>query len=321
MATEVTLPELGDGIEAGEILEIFVSEGETVEAGQDIIEVATDKATVPVPTPIAGKIVSIAVSEGDNLAIGGVVLTVEASDPASAESAPAASPPPKPAPAPEPTPEPAPEPTPTPDPTSTAPATPPPATQTPPPPTPPAPTPPAPVPTPVAAVAATSNGSSEIAAGPAVRRFAREVGVNLSGVVGSGPGGRIVRDDVLAVVRSSSQAARSAPAAGTATATPPTATAPTGTLAGSSAPAAADPSLPGTADRDDYGPIRVLRTPHIRKLIAAQMDKSWTTVPRVTNFDDADITDLERLRQSSKEDYAAQGLKLTTMPFLIKAVA
>ncbi|EMI18510.1 pyruvate dehydrogenase, E2 component, dihydrolipoamide acetyltransferase [Rhodopirellula maiorica SM1] len=59
----------------------------------------------------------------------------------------------------------------------------------------------------------------------------------------------------------------------------------------------------------------------IRKTISRQMHASWSTVPRVTNFDDADITDLERLRQSSKEDYAAQGLKLTTMPFLIKAVA
>ena len=69
------------------------------------------------------------------------------------------------------------------------------------------------------------------------------------------------------------------------------------------------------------GPIRVERMSKIRKTIATQMHASWSTVPRVTNFDDADITDLERLRQSSKEDYAAQGLKLTTMPFLIKAVA
>ncbi|MEP3832563.1 2-oxo acid dehydrogenase subunit E2, partial [Rhodopirellula bahusiensis] len=68
-------------------------------------------------------------------------------------------------------------------------------------------------------------------------------------------------------------------------------------------------------------PIRVERMSKIRKTISAQMHLSWSTVPRVTNFDDADITDLERLRQSSKEDYAAQGLKLTTMPFLVKAVA
>lgn len=79
--------------------------------------------------------------------------------------------------------------------------------------------------------------------------------------------------------------------------------------------------LPGTADRDDFGPIRVERMSKIRKTISRQMHLSWSSVPRVTNFDDADISDLERLRQSSKDDYAAQGLKLTTMPFLIKAVA
>lgn len=79
--------------------------------------------------------------------------------------------------------------------------------------------------------------------------------------------------------------------------------------------------LPGAADTDDFGPIRVERMTKIRKTISAQMHQSWSSVPRVTNFDDADITNLEQLRQSSKEDYAAQGLKLTTMPFLIKAIA
>jgi pyruvate dehydrogenase E2 component (dihydrolipoamide acetyltransferase) len=82
-----------------------------------------------------------------------------------------------------------------------------------------------------------------------------------------------------------------------------------------------DPSLPGDPSQDEYGPIRVERLSKIRKTIAAQMHKSWSTVPRVTNFDDADVTDLEAFRKSSKDDYAAQGIKLTTMPFLIKAVA
>ncbi|MEP4685075.1 MAG: 2-oxo acid dehydrogenase subunit E2, partial [Rhodopirellula bahusiensis] len=145
---------------------------------------------------------------------------------------------------------------------------------------------------------------------PAIRRFAREPGVNLPSVPGTGAGGRITRDDVLAVVRSASQkapapAAKAAPAAGKAAPR-------TNVTSG---------DLPGTPDSDDYGPIRVERMSKIRKTISAQMHLSWSTVPRVTNFDDADITDLERLRQSSKEDYAAQGLKLTTMPFLVKAVA
>ncbi len=121
-----------------------------------------------------------------------------------------------------------------------------------------------------------------IAAGPAIRRFAREVGVDLSKVAGSGEHGRITREDVLAVVRSANQSARSTSAAAS---------------AGQTAPAVTSSSLPGTADVDDFGPIRVERMSKIRKTIARQMHASWSTVPRVTNFDDADITDLERLRQ------------------------
>jgi len=75
------------------------------------------------------------------------------------------------------------------------------------------------------------------------------------------------------------------------------------------------------ASSDDYGPIRVDRMTKIRKTIAAQMHRSWENVPRVVNFDDADVTELEAFRQTSKDDYAARGIKLTTMPFLIKAVA
>ena len=152
-----------------------------------------------------------------------------------------------------------------------------------------------------------------IPAGPAIRRFAREVGVDLSQVPGSGDDGRITREDVLSVVRSASQTARAtsaAPSANTAS-TPGSAT----------LPATGSKPLPGTADVDDFGPIRIERMSKIRKTISRQMHASWSSVPRVTNFDDADITDLEHLRQASKEDYAAQGLKLTTMPFLIKAVA
>jgi len=80
-------------------------------------------------------------------------------------------------------------------------------------------------------------------------------------------------------------------------------------------------TLPGDPGQDEYGSVRVERLSKIRKTIANQMHASWSTVPRVTNFDDADVTDLETFRRSSKDDYAAQGIKLTTMPFLIKAVA
>ena len=89
MATEVKLPELGDGIESGDVLEVFVSVGDVISEGQDIIEMETDKATVPVPSSLGGKVTKILVSEGDTVPIGGAILEVEAA----AASAPATKPP------------------------------------------------------------------------------------------------------------------------------------------------------------------------------------------------------------------------------------
>jgi pyruvate dehydrogenase E2 component (dihydrolipoamide acetyltransferase) len=114
------------------------------------------------------------------------------------------------------------------------------------------------------------------------------VGVDLGSVAGTGDGGRITRDDVLAVVRHANQTARTVPQ----TAVAPANTATIESEAPVSKPAASPKgtTLPGTAANDDYGPIRVDRMTKIRKTIAAQMHKSWSTVPRVVNFDDADVT-------------------------------
>ena len=131
-----------------------------------------------------------------------------------------------------------------------------------------------------------------VPAGPAIRRFAREVGVDLRSVKGTGSNGRITRDDVLQVVRGGKGQRNST--------------------------AKADAA---SGQNDNYGPIRTEKLSKIRQTIARKMHESWSTVPRVTNFDDADVTDLEEFRQESKADYAAQGIKLTSMPFLIKAVA
>lgn len=305
MATDLTLPDLGDGIESGDVLELFVSEGETVEKDQGLFELETDKATVTVPSPVSGTVVKLAVTVGQTVAVGEVIGQVEASAAAAAAPAPApapeaATPPPAPEPpkAPEP-PAPAPEPpkpTPAPAPVAAAPA--PPAPQ--------------PAPAPVATPAAPSSGEL-VPASPAVMRFAREVGVDLTTVGGTGPGGRIQREDVLRAVREASARPAAAPSnTGMTTTNTPTAT---------SSGAVANLDLPGEAASDDYGPVRVERMSKIRKTIANQMHKSWSTVPRVTNFDDADVTELEAFRKSSKDDYASQGIKLTTMPFLIKAVA
>ena len=305
MATEVTLPDLGDGIESGDVLEVFVSVGEVITEGQDIVEMETDKATVPVPSSVGGTVSRIAVGEGDTVPIGGILIEVEA---AAAASAPATVP--APAPAQEVTPAPASEPAPI-----AAPA-PQPVAETPPAPAPAAP-PQAPAPVPVASASAppatAEPTGTVIPAGPAVRRFAREVGVDLNRVTGSGEGGRITRDDVLTAVRASSQSVAQ-PVAPVSSEVTPTTSPPEATP-----PPAAD--RPGTPATDDFGAVHIERMSKIRKTISSQMHKSWSNVARVTNFDDADITELEHLRQTSKDDYAAQGLKLTTMPFLIKAVA
>jgi pyruvate/2-oxoglutarate dehydrogenase complex dihydrolipoamide acyltransferase (E2) component len=274
---EFKLPKLGEGVESGDVLEILVSVGDTITAGQDVIELETDKATMFVSSDVGGKITKIGCAEGDTIAVGDAVLEVEASAGSAAPATPAPSAPATPAPpaAAQPAPEPAAPPAaPTPPPAQPAPA-------------PAAPTPVASAP-PKAPVV--TSGSSKIAAGPAIRRFAREVGVDLAGVQGTGANGRILRDDVLKVVREGSR-----------------------TGSGSAAPA-------GT-QTDGHGPVRVEKMPKIRQTIARKMHESWTTCPRVTNFDDADVTSMEEIRQKSKHEYASAGIKLTSMPFIIKAVA
>ena len=264
MAVEIKLPALGEGVDSGDVLEIFVSVGDTVEKNEALVELETDKATVNVPAEIAGKITAIHVAEGDTVSVGSVIVSIEPSE--AAAPAPAAAAPPTPPPAPEPAPAP-------------------PAAETPAPPAP-APTPP-PAPT-APAPPVTNNGAGAVAAGPAMRRLAREVGIDLNAVAGSGESGRITREDIMKVVRGSG-----------------------GRVATGS----------GIGQSDGFGPVRIEKMPKIRQTIARKMHESWETCPRVTNFDDADVTDLEALRQNNKGDYAERGIKLTTMPFLIKAVA
>ncbi|TWU00084.1 Dihydrolipoyllysine-residue acetyltransferase component of pyruvate dehydrogenase complex [Botrimarina colliarenosi] len=281
---QITLPSLGENIESGDILSILVAEGETVTADQDLLEIETDKATVPVPSPSAGKITKILVSEGDTVAVGAAIFEIEAG-----AAAPAAEPKPEPAAAPEPapaeaeSPEPESEPEPAPAPQAAAPA--------------PEPNPvpqPAAKPAPAVAQDVPGDGHAAAAASPSVRRLARELGVDLRRVRPSGAGGRVTEDDVQAHVRQTQEQSRA------------------------SAPAS---SAPGLASSDAQGAVRVEKMSRMRQTIAKNMVASYTTIPQLTNFDDVDVTDLEAMRQASKEDYASSGLKLTQMPFLIKAIA
>jgi len=142
-----------------------------------------------------------------------------------------------------------------------------------------------------------ASGDDISPAGPAIRRFAREVGVDLDRVQGTGEGGRITREDVLEVVRQTNQTIQS------------------------QTPADAANDTVDTEEHDAWGPVRFVRLTNIRKTISRRLHESWSTIPRVTNFDDADVTQLEEMRQSAKNDHAQVGIKLTTMPFVVKAVA
>ena len=277
MAVEFKLPKIAEGVESGDVLEILVSVGDTLELEQEVMELETDKATVFVPSDVEGVVTGVNCDGGDTIAVGQVILSVEpatASAPeAPVESAPVAAAEPvveKPV-------EPAQEPV-----APVAPVE---------PVAPVAPVSPV-VAKPESAPVETAPGKKVIvAAGPAIRRFAREVGVDLQTIQGSGEHGRIVREDVLKVVREGSRQGGS--------------------------PATASSG----SQSDGYGPIHVEKMPKIRQTIAKKMHESWTTCPRVTNFDDADVTALEEIRQNSKKEYAAGGIKLTSMPFLVKAVA
>ena len=265
MATEFTLPDLGENIASGDVVTVFVSEGDVVKPGQALLEVETDKAVIEVPCPPGGRIEKVLVKKGETVKVGQALVLLGA-----AGAAPAA--PPKPAPA---------QPAVAQQPTAAAPAPPaavPPAVE--------APRPVAIEPEPVAATATVDP------AGPAVRRLARELGVDLARVRGSGPAGRIVREDVIAAVRQAS----------------------------SGAPAARPRAASGT-ERDDWGPIRREQMSRMRKTIAANMVRSVSTIPHLTNFDDADVTELERLRKESAAEYAKSNLKLTALAFVIKAVS
>jgi pyruvate dehydrogenase E2 component (dihydrolipoamide acetyltransferase) len=287
MATEFKLPDLGENIASGDVVTVFVSEGDVVKPGQALLEVETDKAVIEVPCPPGGRIAQVLVKKGDTVKVGQTLVVLDA---AGAAAAPAKAAPQAAAPAPAQAPAPAPAPAPKP---AAAPA--------------PAPVQPVAAAAPQAAPAAVASSPRAAVvepepaattavdpAGPAVRRLARELGVDLGRVRGSGPAGRIVREDVITAVRQ---------AGGQGTATRPHAT------------------DAGSTERDDWGPVRREQLSRMRKTIAANMVRSVSTIPHLTNFDDADVTELEHLRKASTQEYAKSNVKLTALGFVIKAVS
>lgn len=279
MATAFTLPDLGENIDSGDVVSVLVAPGDTVKPGQAVLEVETDKAVIEVPCPPGGVVKEVLVKKGETVSVGQQLLSLEAAGAAAAASSAAAAATPPPAEKPGAAQPAAPQAVPAPQPVAGA----------------------APAPAAEPAPAVQSNGkaaaeSSHQAAaepaGPAVRRLARELGVDLARVAGSGPSGRIVREDVVAAVRRGG--------------------------GGGTAPQQA---AAGGGERDEWGAIHREQMSRMRKTIAANMVRSVSTIPHLTNFDDADVTELERLRKESAAEYAKTDVKLTALAFVVKAVS
>ena len=260
---ELKLPELGEGVHEGELIKWKVKVGDTVKDDQPVCEIMTDKATVELPAPFHGKITALMAKEGEVVHVNQVILTYEgagkgaSAQPAAATSAAAQAP-------------------------SHAPAA-------------KAPVAPAPAATPMAASSGPAAAPAHVLAAPSTRRFAREAGVDLVQVSGSGPHGRVMRDDVEAFVRGGGSKS-----------------------SGAGAVAGGVPTFTRNL-RATGGEERVVFK-GLRKKIAEKMHESKSTAAHFTYVEECDATALVKLRADAKEIAAKQGIKLTYLPFVMKAM-
>jgi pyruvate dehydrogenase E2 component (dihydrolipoyllysine-residue acetyltransferase) len=300
--TEFKVPELGENVATGDVTKVLVNIGDTIEQEQPVLELETDKATIEVPSSVAGVVKEIRVKRGDKVKVGAVILTVD-SNGGGAAASPAAVPqaakpseqkPAEQKPAEEKREEKAPEQK-APEPAS-APQAAPSQTKVVSMPVRSAETAPsAPMPAPAARVDGRAAPAS-----PAVRRLAREIGVDINAVSGTGPAGRISQEDVKEHAR---RILSSVGAAG----------------AGSGA-VLARPGRP-LPDFQKWGAVERQPWSNIRRATAEHLSYAWTTIPHVTQFDKADVTALEELRQRHKERVAKAGGQLTITAMLVKIVA
>jgi pyruvate dehydrogenase E2 component (dihydrolipoamide acetyltransferase) len=274
----ILVPDIGSDNPV-DVIELSVAVGDQVEEGDTLLVLESDKATMDVPSSHSGIVIKIIAAEGDKLNTGSEVLVLEVSSldiksadakssdtkSTSIESTEAAQAPEPaiPAPASAPAPEAAPL-------AQSQPAT--------------------------ASADNEGKASSDVYAGPAVRLLARELGVSLEKVSGSGPRGRVQKDDVNDYVKS---ALKAGPASAAGTGIP----------------------LVPAVDFSQFGEIETIAMSKIQKLTAANMQRNWLNVPHVTHFDEADITDLEAFRKSLKDEGEKRGIKVTPVAFLIKGLA
>ncbi len=270
---QINVPDIGDFKEV-EVIELLVKPGDTVKAEQSLITVESDKASMEIPSSHAGVVKELKIKVGDKVAEGSLILMLEAADTAPATAAPAAAT------------------------TSVAAAT---------------------VAVPVAAAvaapvaasapipapmpAAISNHGQKAHASPSIRKFARELGVDLSQVAGSGPKGRVLLDDVQGYVKG---VIRNGGAASSAS--------------GSVSSGAGLSLLPWPSlDFSKFGSTELQPLSRIKKISGPNLHRNWVTMPHVTQFDEADITELEAFRKSANDALSKSGVKLTMLAFVIKA--
>jgi pyruvate dehydrogenase E2 component (dihydrolipoamide acetyltransferase) len=291
--SDFTVPELGENVAGGDVAKVLVKVGDTVRREQPVIELETDKATVEVPSSVAGVVTDVKVKKGDKVKVGQVIFTVsdngagasaspqapaQAAAPAPAAAAAPAAPLPEPA-------KPVQAEAPRPD-TRDQKVVPMPPRQA------------AEPPPPPAAVGMPSG--SPAPASPAVRRLAREIGVDINTVMGSGPGGRISQEDVkeharriLSSVGTSGAAALTAPAR----------------------------TLRPLPDFAKWGEVSREPWTNVRRVTSEHLSYAWSTIPHVTQFDKADVTALEELRKKFKDQVAKAGGNLTVTAMLVRVLA
>jgi pyruvate dehydrogenase E2 component (dihydrolipoamide acetyltransferase) len=281
---EVRVPDMGSFKDVA-VIDVLVKPGDAIEPDTPLVTLETEKATMDVPSTVGGIVERVAVSKGGHVSAGDIVVAVRSEE---ADAAPAGDG--------------------TSEPRDTSAAKAPPAAQAAPP-APPAaaqkesrPAPPAAPQRPQAATPAPplldEPGFSHAHASPSVRHFARELGVDLAAVTGTGFKARITADDVKAFVKKTlSSGARAAPAA---------------------ARGSALPTVP-SIDFSQFGPTEVKPLGRIRRISAARLQASWVNLPHVTQFDEADITELEAARDGLKAKAAQEGIKLTPLAFIMRA--
>lgn len=274
---DILVPDIGN-FDSVDVIEVLIKTGDTIAKDDSLITVESDKASMDIPAPFAGVVKEVKVKIGDKVAEGTLILTLEASDvatatvevkPASVPEVPKAAAPV--AAIPEPS-RPAPEP--------------------------PKQVQPAQQPAPVGEHVVVAAGKLSHAS-PSIRKFARELGVNLALVKGSGPKNRILQSDVQSFVKGELAKPRTE-------------------NMGAGLGALATLPMP-VIDFSQFGAIETKPLSRIKKLSGANLHRNWVTAPHVTQFDEADITDLEDFRKSMQADAEKRGVKLTMLAFLIKA--